>query len=151
MERAYRHVRRDVGPDLPWILTLSDEHRLLFRERGQVMAESLLLFLDAARPETADRHFAAALAAAEEQGAVAAGLGLSLSQTVEGFLRFRAPFQQELALTARRRGFDTPEMSDLLGAAERAMDRLLVATMSGHSRASGDQASVSPGLTTPVS
>ena len=75
------------------------------------MAESLLLFLDAARPETADRHFAAALAAAEEQGAVAAGLGLSLSQTVEGFLRFRAPFQQGLALTARRRGFDTPEMS----------------------------------------
>ena len=151
MERAYRHVRRDVGPDLPWVLTLSDEHRLLFRERGQVMAESLLLFLDAARSETADRHFAAAMAAAEEQGAVAAGLGLSLSQTVEGFLRFRAPFQQELARTARRRGFDTPEMSDLLGAAERAMDRLLVATMSGHSRASDDQASASPGLTTPVS
>jgi excisionase family DNA binding protein len=151
MERAYRHVRRDVAPDLPWVLTLSDEHRLLFRERGQKMAASLLQFLDAAQPETAQHHFAEAMAAAEEQGAVAAGLGLSLSQTVEGFLRFRAPFQQELALTARRRGFDTPEMSDLLGAAERAMDQLLVATMSGHSRASDDQASDSPGLTTPVS
>ena len=111
----------------------------------------LLQFLDAAQPETAQHHFAEAMAAAEEQGAVAAGLGLSLSQTVEGFLRFRAPFQQELALTARRRGFDTPEMSDLLGAAERAMDQLLVATMNGHSRASDDQAPVSPGRTTPVS
>ena len=149
MERAYRHVRREVAPDLPWVLTLSEEHRILFRERGQMMAESLLQFLDAARPETAQHHFAEAMTAAEEQGAVAAGLGLSLSQTVEGFLRFRAPFQQELALTARRRGFDTPEMSDLLGAAERAMDQLLVATMSGHSRASDDQDS--PGLTTPVS
>lgn len=151
LERAYRHVRREVGPDLPWVLTLSDEHRRVFRERGQLMAESLLQFLDAARPETANHHFAEAMAAAEEQGAVAAGLGLSLSQTVEGFLRFRAPFQQELALTARRRGFDTPEMSDLLGAAERAMDQLLVATMSGHSRASDDHASASPGLTTPLS
>ena len=151
MERAYRHVRREVAPDLPWVLTLSEEHRILFRERGQMMAESLLQFLDAARPETAQHHFAEAMTAAEEQGAVAAGLGLSLSQTVEGFLRFRAPFQQELALTARRRGFDTPEMSDLLGAAERAMDQLLVGTMSGHSRATEDQASESPGLTTPVS
>ena len=151
MERAYRHVRREVGPDLPWVLTMSEQHRLLFRERGQMMAEALLQFLDAARPETARHHFAEAIAAAEKQGAISAGLGLSLSQTVEGFLRFRAPFQQELALTARRRGFATPEMSDLLGAAERAMDQLLVATMNGHGRASEDQASDSPGRTTPVS
>lgn len=136
MERAYRDVRHEVAPDLPWILNLRDEHRLLFRERGQKMAESLLQFLDAGQPETAQHHFAEAMTAAEQYGAVAAGLGLSLSQTVEGFLRFRVPFHQELALMARRRGFDSPDMSDLLGAAERAMDQLLVATMSGHSRAS---------------
>jgi hypothetical protein len=57
---------------------------------------------------------------------------LSLSQTVEGFLRFRAPFHHELAVAARRRGFDTAETTDLLETAERAMDRLLVATMTGH-------------------
>jgi excisionase family DNA binding protein len=151
IERAYRNVRREVAPDLPWVLTLSEEHRLLFRERGQMMAESLLQFLDAAQPETAQHLFGEAMAAADEYGAVAAGLGLSLSQTVEGFLRFRAPFHRELALAARRRGFDTPEMTDLLGAAERAMDQLLVATMRGHSRASDDQAPASPGVTTPVS
>ena len=66
---------------------------------------------------------------------MAAALGLSLSQTVEGFLRFRAPFHHELAVAARRRGFDAAETTDLLEAAERAMDRLLVATMTGHSLA----------------
>ena len=66
MERAYRDVRHEVAPDLPWVLNLSDEHRILFRERGQTMAESLLQFLDAAQPETAQHHFAEAMAAAEE-------------------------------------------------------------------------------------
>jgi hypothetical protein len=60
---------------------------------------------------------------------------LSLSQTVEGFLRFRAPFHHELAVAARRRGFDTAETTDLLETAEGAMDQLLVATMTGHGRA----------------
>ena len=79
----------------------------------------------------------AASGSAAEYGNVAAALGLSLSQTVEGFLRFRAPFHHELAVAARRRGFDTAETTDLLETAERAMDRLLVATMTGHSPAAG--------------
>ena len=70
---------------------------------------------------------------ADEYGRIAAGQGLSLSQTVEGFLRFRAPFHHELAVAARRRGYDAAETTDLLETAERAMDRLLVATMTGHS------------------
>jgi hypothetical protein len=37
-----------------------------------------------------------------------------------------------LASAARRRGFDTAETTGLLEAAERAMDTLLVATMTGH-------------------
>jgi hypothetical protein len=41
-----------------------------------------------------------------------------------------------LAVAARRRGFDTGETTDLLETAERAMDKLLVATMTGHSLAS---------------
>lgn len=39
-------------------------------------------------------------------------------------------------MAARRRGFDTAETTDLLEAAERAMDRLLVATMTGHGKVS---------------
>jgi excisionase family DNA binding protein len=131
--RTYRRASREAAPELPWVLTLSDEQRVLFRERGQVLAASLLLHLDATQAETATHHLKEASVTAVEYGRVAATLGLSLSQTVEGFLRFRTPFHHELAVAARRRGFDTAETTDLLETAERAMDRLLIATMAGHS------------------
>jgi excisionase family DNA binding protein len=135
--RTYRRASRDIVPELPWVLTLTDKQRLLFRERGHVLAASLLQYLDATRPDTASHHLNEASGSAAEYGSVAAALGLSLSQTVEGFLRFRAPFHHELAVAARRRGFDTAETTDLLETAERAMDHLLVATMTGHSEATG--------------
>ena len=133
--RTYRRASRDAAPELPWVLTLTEEQRLLFRERGHVLAASLLQYLDATQPEVAAHHLKAASSSATEYGTVAGSLGLSLSQTVEGFLRFRAPFHHELAVAARRRGFDTAETTDLLETAERAMDKLLVATMTGHGRA----------------
>jgi excisionase family DNA binding protein len=134
LARSYRRASRAVGPELPWVLALTDEQRLLFRERGHVLAARLLQHLDASQPDAAALHLQEATESATEYGTVAAGLGLSLSQTVEGFLRFRAPFHHELALAARRRGFDASETTDLLETAERAMDRLLVATMNGHDR-----------------
>ena len=133
--RTYRRLGREVAPELPWVLALIDEQRLLFRERGHVLAASLLQYLDASLPEAAAHHLQEASSSAADYGTVAAGLGLSLSQTVEGFLRFRAPFHHGLAMAARRRGFDAAETTDLLETAERAMDRLLVATMTGHAHA----------------
>src|SRR5205814_3841330 len=112
----------------------TDEQRALFRERGKLLAEGLLRFLDAAGDIAAETHLSSAALDAEAYGRVAAGLGLSLSQTVEGFLRFRAPFLHELALAARRRGFDTEHSTELLETAERGLDRLLVSTMTGHGR-----------------
>jgi excisionase family DNA binding protein len=137
LSRTYRRASRDAAPDLPWVLALTEEQRKLFRERGHLLAASLLQYLDASRPETAELHLDEASASAADYGRVAAGLGLSLSQTVEGFLRFRAPFHHELAVAARRRGFDTAETTDLLETAEGAMDRLLVATMTAHGQATG--------------
>ncbi len=133
--RTYRRASREAAPELPWVLTLSDEQRLLFREQGHALAASLLQYLDAPQPEAATRHLKEASGWAAAHGTGAAALGLSLSQTVEGFLRFRAPFHHELAVAARRRGFDAAETTDLLETAERAMDRLLVATMTGHAQA----------------
>jgi hypothetical protein len=133
----YRRASRDAAPELPWVLKLSDEQRILFRERGQVLAATLLQYLDATQPDTATHHLATASSTAAEYGRAAATIGLSLSQTVEGFLRFRAPFHHELALAARRRGFDAVETTDLLESAEHAMDRLLVATMTSHSPLTG--------------
>lgn len=136
LSRTYRRERRSGTPQLPWVLELTDEQRVLFRERGHVLAAALVQYLDATRPESAAHHLRTAEVSAAEYGSVAAGLGLSLNQTVEGFLRFRSPFHHELAATARRRGFDTAETTDLLETAEHAMDTLLVATMTGHSVAS---------------
>jgi excisionase family DNA binding protein len=145
--RTYRRASRDGALELPWVLTLSDEQRILFRERGQVLAASLLQYLDASQPATATQHLKEASKTAVEYGRGAATLGLSLSQTVEGFLRFRAPFHHELAVVARRRGFDSRETTDLLETAEQAMDRLLVATMNGHALARSPQRSVPPPAT----
>ena len=135
MHRAYRRVRDEAAPDLDWLQTLTDEERMFFRDRGQTMADRLLMFLDAPELDHARSHLAGAEAAAEQQGAAMAALGMSLTQTVEAFLRFREPFHDVLAATVRRRGFDTAETTDLMVAAERAMDRLLVATMRGHGEA----------------
>jgi excisionase family DNA binding protein len=135
--RTYRRAGREMASELPWVLSLNDEQRRLFRERGHILAASLLLHLDAAQAEGAAHHLKEASVSAGDYGRLAAGMGLSLSQTIEGFLRFRAPFHHELSVAARQRGFDASETSDLLEAAEAAMDRLLIATMSGHSLASG--------------
>jgi excisionase family DNA binding protein len=135
--RSYRRASREVGVELPWVIALTDEQRSLFREHGQILARSLLQYLDADEPANASHHLKLASGSAAKYGDMAASLGLSLSQTVEGFLRFRAPFHEELADASRRRGFDPAETTDLLVTAERAMDQLLVATMTGHSLATG--------------
>ena len=137
ISRSYRRASRELSTGLPWVLALTDEQRGLFRDRGQILARSLLQHLDADEPENAAHHLKSAAVSASEYGDMAAALGLSLSQTVEGFLRFRAPFHRELAAASGRRGFDPAETTDLLVAAERAMDQLLVATMTGHSLALG--------------
>lgn len=135
--RSYRRASRDAAPELPWVLNLTDEQRMLFRERGHLLAASLLQHLDATQPETAQHYLETASASAAQYGEMAASLGLSLNRTVEGFLRFRTPFHHELAVGARRNGFDAAETTDLLVAAEHAMDQLLLATMTGHSLAAG--------------
>jgi DNA-binding transcriptional MerR regulator len=132
LARAYRQEARAAARAVPWIYELSEEQREWFRHHGRRLAEALLGFLetdgDAAQASLAD-----ATAEAAEYGRVAAGLQVSLSQAVEGFLRFRLPFLHQLALVARRRGFDADETMALMESAERAMDRLLIAAMSAHS------------------
>ena len=65
-------------------------------------------------------------------GRMAAELGLSLSQSVEGFLQFRRPFLHQLGSFASRRGLDATSTTELIEGAERAMDRLLMSAMAGH-------------------
>jgi excisionase family DNA binding protein len=133
LARAYRKEARSAARTMPWIFQLSDEQREWFRDHGRRLAEALLGHLDGSDPESAEQSLAVATAEAAEYGRVASRMNVSLSQAVEGFLQFRRPFLHQLALVSRRRGFDTPATTDLLEAADRAMDRLLVAAMSAHS------------------
>jgi excisionase family DNA binding protein len=133
ISRSYRRASRTVSADLPWVLALTDQQRQLFRTHGQVLAARLLQHLEATDPEAAADLLRDAASSAAGYGRVAAAAELSLSQTIEGFLRFRSPFHRELSAAAERRGFDTRETTTLLASAERAMDQLLVATMTGHS------------------
>lgn len=114
-----------MGADVP------EPERQLFRERGRRMVECLLAHLDADAPAPAMANLHEAAGHAGEYGAHSARLGASLSEAVETFLRFRAPFIAELAATARKRGLDTREATGLLVDAENAFDKLLLSFMEG--------------------
>ena len=131
--RAYRREATAAGRQLPWLDTLTAERREWFRVHGRRMAELLLGHLDPTDPVDSDHALREATAEAAAYGRLAAELGLSLGQSVEGFLQFRRPFLHELAGLARRRGLDATGTSGLLEGAERSLDRLLVATMAAHS------------------
>ena len=132
LTRAYRRegVRGAANGD--WLATLDQEDRDAFRSLGQRLAWALVAHLDAADDEARRHQLTEATAAAADYGRKGASLGLSLSDVVEGFLAFRRPFLAEISGVARRRGFDAGEVGRLHDDADRALDRLLVATMAGH-------------------
>ncbi len=137
MARAYRREARDAARDLPWLLVLSDEQRLWFREHGRKLAALLLAHLETTEADEREARLNDAAGDAAAYGRMATDLGLSMSQTVEGFLAFRRPFLHELGDVAQRRGFETEEATALLFAAEQAMDRLLVATLTARGTTPG--------------
>ncbi len=132
LTRAYRRGDAPADPGHAWLATLAQADRDAFRLLGRRLAWELIAHLDADEPESRQHHLAEATTAAVEYGRRGASLGLSMSDAVEGFLAFRRPFLAEVGAVARRRGFDGPEIATLHEDADRALDRLLVATMSGH-------------------
>jgi excisionase family DNA binding protein len=139
ISRAYRG--REAHPDgASWLATLDQEQRTAFRELGRRLAWTLVAHLDATEPDARAHQLVEATSLAVDYGRRGADLGLSMSDVIEGFLAFRRPFLAELAVTARRRGFDADELAGLHADADRALDRLLVATMSGHSIRTGRRA-----------
>jgi len=132
LARAYRAEARNAARVMPWLNRLNDEQREWFRSHGRQLGESLVVHLDAKDQEGRQDSLRHAAQEAAGYGRVAAGLRVSLSQTVEGFLQFRRPFLHQLGLFANRRGMDVAATTELIESAERAMDRLLMAVMTGH-------------------
>jgi len=135
--RAY-HTRGRLhpAPTTPWLERLGEADRIDFRERGRGLVGILLDHLDAPDKSVAALRLQGGCRLAAEHGRRVAALGGSMTEAVQGFLQFRTPFLTELAATARRRSLDTAQATELLVAAESAMDQLLLATMTGHSLAS---------------
>lgn len=117
---------------MPWLGGLTDTQREWFRTHGRQLAEQLLHHLDAASPEEASETLRQAAVEAADYGRMAASIGLSLSQAVEGFLQFRRPFLHQLGTVAAARGLDANGVRDVMESSERAMDRLLLSAMTGH-------------------
>lgn len=137
LSRVYQRGATPVVRDAAWLATLDDADRETFRQLGRRLAWELIAHLDAVEPEARRHHLAEATSLAAEYGRHGAGLALAMSDVVEGFLAFRRPFLAEIGAVVRRRGFDADEATRLYADAERALDRLLVATMSGHSLRAG--------------
>ncbi len=129
MQRVYRRTVAVPGAPMPWVASLDDEQRALFRGHGVVIVTSLLAALDAPDDDARSAQLEAALGAAAGYGAAAAGAGIPASVAVEVFLRFRRPFLGELSELGRRRGLDTTAATELLDRATDAFDQLLVETV----------------------
>lgn len=145
--RAYRARRQPASSPAPWIDALGADVRATFRDRGRELVAALLAHLDAGDEAEAAERLTEARRLAAAYGREVAELGLSLSDAVEGFLRFRSPFTETLGTVARRRGLDTREATALLAQADAATDSLLVAVMTGHSLLTGERASVTRAAT----
>jgi excisionase family DNA binding protein len=139
LARAYRReaTRAGTNPGQGWLASLDHAEREAFRQLGRQLAWELVAHLDSGEGEARRHHLAEATSVAAAYGRRGAALGLSLSDVVEGFLAFRRPFLAEIASVARRRGFDADEVGRLHDDANAALDRLLVATMSGHTIRAG--------------
>ncbi len=137
MMRGYRRDAAGTTPPPSSLGALPEPERAVLRDHGRRLAASLLRAIDAPAREEREAWMAAAEADARGYGAIARRHGLSLSATVELFLRFRAPFTRELAALCRRTGLDTDAATDLLARTTEALDRLLVATIRGHGSAEG--------------
>lgn len=136
--RQYRHEIAGHQGHGGWVQQLGEADRESFREPGRTILAGVLGFLDAATLEESERLLAGALAASARYGALARQHGMSIDAVTETFLQFRMPFLHELGRIARRRRLAADEGIDLLLAASRAFDRLLLGLIKGFGAPNGD-------------
>lgn len=131
--RAYRRELAATRALGGWVSNLDDStDRAGFREPGRRMLAGILGALDAASPEDSERSMAVAVDAAALQGSLAREGGIGVATLIDGFHRFRLPFLDELGRIAHRRHLAPQEAVDLLLAASRLFDRLLLALVEAH-------------------
>ena len=126
-----RRVRSDLS-DQDWHARLDEDTLRWFRERGARMSDLLIGSLDTARRQGREQLLVQAAALGREYGVEAARRSLSLGETTQAFLFFRARFMAEIAHVARRRALETAQTALLFEGADRALDRVILALIEGH-------------------
>jgi excisionase family DNA binding protein len=129
--RAYREADK---PADAWLRGLNTAERKRFRVRGRKLVALIVGYLEAADPGKAIRWRTRAETVAEEYGATARDLRISLQDSISGFLSFRRPFLAQLAVAAPRRSLDSREAALFVLRAGGVLDDLLVALMRGYSK-----------------
>jgi hypothetical protein len=116
---------------MPWVTELDPARRERLRHYGRSIVTALLTALDVDDPDRRVELLVQAEEACAGYGRLAAGEHLGAAATAEVFLRFRTPFLAELGAIARRRELDAVASTALMGDANDALDRLLLATLRG--------------------
>lgn len=142
-ERVVRQYRRELADrhaSNAWVRDLPEAEREAFREPGRQILAGVLGFMDAPTPDEGEASLAEALEAAARYGGLARTHDIDLEAATDTFLGFRLPFLHELGRIAQRRRVQTDEAMDLILAASRVFDRLLLAMLQGHLAASPGKA-----------
>jgi hypothetical protein len=126
-----KRVRTDVT-DQDWHTRFDESSLRWFRERGVRMSDLLLGHLDTARRAGQEQYATQAESLGREYGVEAKRAGLSLGEATQAFLYFRARFMAEIAHVARRRSLESAQAASLFEEADRALDQILLAMISGH-------------------
>ncbi len=131
LARSYRQGADGAPTHMPWVAELDPARRERLRQYGRSIVSALLAALDADDPSERMELLRVAEDACDGYGRLAVGEGLIASATADVFLRFRTPFLAELGAIARRRELDAVASTALMGDANDALDRLLLATLRG--------------------
>lgn len=130
--RQYRRELADRSASHGWVQDLPEAEREAFRQPGRQILGGVLGFLDAPSPEEGESSLADSFKAAAHYGAMARAHGIDVDVATDTFLQFRLPFLHELGRIAQRRRLPTDEAADLILAASRVFDRLLLELLRGH-------------------
>jgi len=134
-DRVAAEFRRRVRTDLSeqdWRTRFDESSLRWFRERGVRMSDLLLGHLDTTRRAGREELLSQAEVLGREYGVEAKRAGLSLGETTQMFLFFRARFMAEIAQVARRRSLESSQAAMLFEEADRALDRIILALIGGH-------------------
>jgi hypothetical protein len=134
-----RRLHREGFSGQPWQARLDEAQRAEFRRWGQRTFNLVIDYVAAGRKPERKLLLAEAERMGALYGAEASRAGLSLAESVEAFLFFRAPVLEAIVAHLRRRSAEVADITAAYREATAAIDQVLVALVASHrDRAPGD-------------